>query len=99
MVVFRFVLDLRYTKTRCKVVKLVNEVRVEMTERKSGTVKWFDNAKGYGFIVSPEGEDVFVHYRVIVGEGYRSLAEGQKVEFVASRGEKGWQASEVVVEH
>lgn len=66
-----------------------------MSERKSGTVKWFDNAKGYGFIVSPEGEDVFVHYRVIVGDGYRSLAEGQKVEFVASKGEKGWQASEV----
>lgn len=66
-----------------------------MSERKSGTVKWFDNAKGYGFIVSPEGEDVFVHYRVIVGDGYRSLTEGQKVEFVASRGEKGWQASEV----
>lgn len=63
--------------------------------RKSGTVKWFDNAKGYGFIVSPEGEDVFVHYRAIVGEGYRSLSEGQQVEFVASRGDKGWQASEV----
>lgn len=66
-----------------------------MSDRRSGTVKWFDNAKGYGFIVSPEGEDVFVHYRVIVGEGYRSLTEGQKVEFVASKGEKGWQASEV----
>jgi CspA family cold shock protein len=64
-------------------------------ERKNGTVKWFDNAKGYGFIISPEGEDVFVHYRAIVGEGYRSLTEGQQVEFVASQGEKGWQASEV----
>lgn len=67
-------------------------------ERKSGTVKWFDNAKGYGFIVSPEGEDVFVHYRVIVGEGYRSLSEGQKVEYAATRGDKGWQASEVSAE-
>ncbi len=66
-----------------------------MSERKNGTVKWFDNAKGYGFIVSPEGEDVFVHYRVIEGEGYRSLSEGQQVEFVATRSEKGWQASEV----
>ncbi|MEE9322310.1 MAG: cold shock domain-containing protein [Granulosicoccus sp.] len=66
-----------------------------MTDRKEGTVKWFDNAKGYGFIVSPEGDDVFVHYRVIEGEGYRSLAEGQKVEFIATQGEKGWQASEV----
>ncbi len=66
-----------------------------MSERKNGTVKWFDNAKGYGFIVSPEGEDVFVHYRVIEGEGYRSLSEGQQVEFIATRSEKGWQASEV----
>ena len=66
-----------------------------MTNRKNGTVKWFDNAKGYGFIISPEGEDVFVHYRAIAGEGYRSLTEGQKVEFVATQGEKGWQASEV----
>jgi CspA family cold shock protein len=66
-----------------------------MTDRKEGTVKWFDNAKGYGFIISPEGDDVFVHYRVIEGEGYRSLAEGQKVEFIATQSEKGWQASEV----
>ena len=66
-----------------------------MTNRKNGTVKWFDNAKGYGFIISPEGEDVFVHYRAIAGDGYRSLTEGQKVEFVATQGEKGWQASEV----
>lgn len=66
-----------------------------MSDKQSGTVKWFDNAKGYGFIVGPSGEDVFVHYRAIVGEGYRSLAEGQVVEFVASQGEKGWQASEV----
>lgn len=66
-----------------------------MSERQKGTVKWFDNAKGYGFIISPGGEDVFVHYRVIDGEGYRSLSEGQQVEYVAVRGEKGWQASEV----
>ena len=66
-----------------------------MAERQKGTVKWFDNAKGYGFIISPSGEDVFVHYRVIDGEGYRSLSEGQEVEFVAVHGEKGWQASEV----
>ena len=54
-----------------------------MTERQQGIVKWFDNAKGYGFIVSPDGQDVFVHYRVIAGEGYRSLSEGQRVEYVA----------------
>ena len=67
-----------------------------MSERSQGTVKWFDNAKGYGFIISPEGHDVFVHYRVIDGEGYRSLTEGQKVEYVATQGDKGWQATEVV---
>ncbi len=66
-----------------------------MAERQTGTVKWFDNAKGYGFIVSPTGEDVFVHYRVIEGEGYRSLSEGQVVEYVATQSEKGWQATEV----
>lgn len=66
-----------------------------MAERQRGTVKWFDNAKGYGFIISPSGEDVFVHYRVIQGEGYRSLSEGQLVEFVATKSDKGWQASEV----
>ncbi|ASJ76688.1 cold-shock protein [Granulosicoccus antarcticus] len=66
-----------------------------MSERQTGTVKWFDNAKGYGFIIGPSGEDIFVHYRVIEGEGYRSLSEGQLVAFVASEGEKGWQASEV----
>ena len=67
-----------------------------MSERKRGTVKWFDNAKGYGFIIDPAGHDVFVHYRTIVGEGYRSLEEGQEVEFVAVEGEKGWQATEVI---
>jgi len=66
-----------------------------MSDRQKGTVKWFDNAKGYGFIVSPAGEDVFVHYRVIEGEGYRSLSEGQNVEFEATQSEKGWQASTV----
>lgn len=66
-----------------------------MSDRQRGTVKWFDNAKGYGFIVSPTGEDVFVHYRVIEGEGYRSLSEGQVVDYVAAKGEKGWQATEV----
>ena len=64
-----------------------------MTDQQRGTVKWFDNAKGYGFIVSPSGEDVFVHYRVIEGEGYRSLSEGQLVDYVATQSEKGWQAS------
>ena len=67
-----------------------------MSERRRGKVKWFDSAKGYGFIVDPDGHDVFVHYRAIVGEGFRSLEEGQEVEFTSVEGEKGWQATEVV---
>jgi len=67
-----------------------------MSERLSGTVKWFNNARGYGFITCGEGsEDIFVHYRSIRGEGYRSLAEGQSVEFAVFSGEKGLQADDV----
>lgn len=69
-----------------------------MSERLSGTVKWFNNARGYGFITQGEGsEDVFVHYRSIRGEGYRSLAEGQSVLFAVQQGEKGLQADDVEV--
>ena len=64
-------------------------------EKSVGTVKWFNNAKGYGFIVNESGEDVFVHYRSIEGEGYKTLAESERVEYVETRGEKGLQASEV----
>ncbi|WP_020210389.1 cold-shock protein [Gilvimarinus chinensis] len=67
-----------------------------MSDRLSGTVKWFNNARGYGFITRGEGsEDVFVHYRNIRGEGYRSLAEGQSVEFSVQQGDKGLQADDV----
>jgi len=58
-------------------------------------VKWFDNAKGYGFIQRPQGEDVFVHYRAIRGEGYRTLQEGQEVQFNIVQGQKGLQAEDV----
>jgi CspA family cold shock protein len=61
----------------------------------TGTVKWFNAAKGYGFIQRNGGEDVFVHYRAIVGEGYKSLNEGDKVQFEVERGPKGLQASNV----
>lgn len=64
-------------------------------EKSIGTVKWFDNAKGYGFIVNEAGEDVFVHYRSIEGEGYKTLAEGQQVQYVQTKSDKGWQAAEV----
>jgi len=66
-----------------------------MAERVTGTVKWFNATKGFGFIEQDEGEDVFVHYSAIVGEGYRSLEEGQRVEFVVVQGEKGPQAQDV----
>ena len=60
-----------------------------------GTVKWFSNEKGYGFISYPEGEDVFVHFSAIVGDGYRTLTEGQEVEFDIVDGPKGKQAANV----
>ena len=66
-----------------------------MAERVTGTVKWFNATKGFGFIEQDEGEDVFVHYSAIVGEGYRSLEEGQRVEFVVVQGDKGPQAQDV----
>lgn len=61
----------------------------------TGTVKWFNEAKGFGFIAQESGPDVFVHFRAIVGEGFKTLAEGQKVEFNVIDGEKGPQAEEV----
>jgi cold shock protein len=60
-----------------------------------GTVKWFSNEKGYGFISRPDGDDVFVHYTAIAGDGYRSLNEGQEVEFDIVDGPKGQQAANV----
>lgn len=61
-----------------------------------GTVKWFDDRKGYGFIEQKEGKDVFVHHNAIQGEGFRSLIEGDEVEFDVTQGPKGLQASKVV---
>jgi CspA family cold shock protein len=66
-----------------------------MSERIVGTVKWFNGAKGYGFIAREGGEDVFVHFSAIQGEGYRNLEEGQKVEFSIQKGPKGLQAANV----
>lgn len=64
-------------------------------ERELGTVKWFNVAKGFGFITRSTGEDVFVHYRSIRGSGRRALSEGQQVKFTVSEGEKGLQADDV----
>jgi len=61
-----------------------------------GEVKWFDSRKGFGFIVGPQGQDVFVHYSVIDGSGYRSLRDGSTVEYDADRTDKGWKATRVV---
>ena len=60
-----------------------------------GTVKWFNDSKGYGFITTDEGKDVFVHFSAIAGDGFKTLAEGQKVSFDVVDGEKGPQAANV----
>ena len=68
-----------------------------MSERISGTVKWFNNAKGFGFITRDgSDDDIFVHFRSIQGEGYRTLNEGQMVEFKLVEGPKGLQAEDVI---
>jgi CspA family cold shock protein len=67
-----------------------------MSERETGTVKWFNGAKGYGFIARESGDDVFVHYSAIRGEGFRNLDEGQRVEFAVEQSPKGPQAVDVV---
>jgi CspA family cold shock protein len=64
-------------------------------DREQGTVKWFNNAKGYGFIHRASGDDVFVHHSAIQAEGFRSLNEGDTVEFTVTKGPKGLQAAEV----
>lgn len=64
-------------------------------DREQGTVKWFNNAKGYGFIGRMDGPDVFVHYSAISSEGYKSLQEGDQVEFEITEGQKGPQAANV----
>ena len=63
--------------------------------RQQGTVKWFNNAKGYGFIGRDDGPDLFVHYSAIVEDGYKTLQEGDKVEFEVTQGNKGPQAANV----
>jgi len=68
-----------------------------MAERKKGSVKWFNSSKGFGFIEQPGGEDVFVHFQSIIGDGYKSLEENDKVEFSVTQGPKGFQAAEVKV--
>ncbi|MEJ5207524.1 MAG: cold-shock protein [Lysobacteraceae bacterium] len=66
-----------------------------MSDRQTGTVKWFNDAKGFGFISREGGEDLFVHFRAIQGTGFKSLKEGQQVSFVVTQGPKGYQADQV----
>jgi CspA family cold shock protein len=68
-----------------------------MSDRISGTVKWFNGDKGFGFIAREGGADVFVHFSAIQGDGFRNLQEGQKVEFTVEKGPKGPQATNVTV--
>ena len=68
-----------------------------MSERETGTVKWFSDQKGYGFITRDSGGDVFVHHSAIAAQGFRSLAEGQRVEFTVEQGQKGPAAADVRV--
>lgn len=67
--------------------------------KETGRVKWFNQSKGYGFIERESGEDIFVHYTAIQGDGFRSLTEGEEVSFEVTRGPKGLQAANVKVEH
>jgi cold shock protein len=71
------------------------KTRMCVTRMEQGTVKWFNDAKGYGFISRQNGEDVFVHFSAIQSEGFRSLQEGQAVQFNVVKGPKGWQAENV----
>lgn len=68
-----------------------------MATREKGTVKWFNNDKGFGFIQREKGDDVFVHFNAISSDGYKSLSEGQQVEFTVTQGQKGLQAEDVKV--
>lgn len=77
-------------------IKLTKFESETMSSR--GIVKWFNEEKGYGFICDDDGPDVFVHFKAIRGEGYRTLTEGQRVKFTVVKGYKGPQAEDVVVE-
>ncbi|MCJ8168254.1 cold-shock protein [Atopomonas sediminilitoris] len=68
-----------------------------MSNRQEGTVKWFNETKGFGFITQEGGADVFVHFRAIEGNGFKTLAEGQRVSFEVTQGQKGLQAERVQV--
>jgi len=76
--------------------KLGKEFQIVSNNKEQGTVKWFNGQKGYGFIERDSGGDVFVHFSAIVGDGFKNLDEGQRVEFLVVQGDKGPQAQEVM---
>jgi CspA family cold shock protein len=78
-----------------KLRSAVHQTEQEISEMEQGTVKWFNDAKGFGFLSRSTGDDVFVHHTAIQGNGFRSLQEGQAVEFNVVKGPKGWQAENV----
>jgi len=77
-------------------VKDKTKIQMEVSFMVKGTVKWFNASKGYGFLSQENGEDVFVHYSALQGDGYKSLNEGEAVEFEVTNGPKGLQAASVV---
>ena len=93
--------DASFTKFNVRlVVKMLTQLASKESKemsRVNGTVKWFNDEKGFGFIQQEGGKDVFVHYSAISATGYRSLDEGQRVEFVVTEGQNGLQAQDVVV--
>jgi CspA family cold shock protein len=72
-----------------------NNIQERIKMKETGNVKWFNDARGYGFISRPDQDDLFVHYSAIEGDGYKSLVEGQEVEFEVAEGKKGLQAVNV----
>ncbi len=84
-------------KDKTKLGKTAQNVANTDNSRESGTVKWFNTSKGFGFITRDAGDDVFVHFRSIRGQGHRTLFEGQRVEFNITEGDKGLQAEDVAI--
>lgn len=74
---------------------VMSEEHTEQVVGAEGVVKWFDSRKGFGFIVGPEGQDIFTHFSVIEGDGFRVLSDGTKVHYDAVKGPKGWRATRV----
>lgn len=91
-----FTAVLLHLATNLRMSKRSTSPAQDMTDRETGTVKWFNTSKGFGFISRDSGDDIFVHFRAIRGEGHRVLVEGQRVEFSVMQRDKGLQAEDVI---